>query len=414
MENELKVNFERLKNNILSLSEIGKSEDRGIYRMAFTDADMQARKWLMDRIEKAGMEPSMDGAANVFGKLNCRDEITSVMVGSHLDTVPAGGHLDGALGVMVALECLTRIREDNLQTDYGLEMVAFSDEEGRFGGPFGSLALCGELIPDKIFTAADLDNVLLADEMKRHGLDPMEALHARRNPDSIHAFLELHIEQGPVLDRKGYQIGVVEDITGLFKWVIRLIGEPDHAGTTPMDMRRDALMGLAEFIGEIPRIIEENGSDGSVATVGKVALSPGIANTIPGQVEFSLDVRDTSQEILDELGDAIRRALSAIGRRRSLMFEFDIISEVNPVKCDKEISSKIANRAENMTINFHRMPSGAVHDTQIMSSLTRVGMIFVPSKDGRSHSPAEWTHWEDIETGANLMLNSLLDIAGRK
>jgi len=224
MENELKVNFERLKNNILSLSEIGKSEDRGIYRMAFTDADMQARKWLMDRIEKAGMEPSMDGAANVFGKLNCRDEITSVMVGSHLDTVPAGGHLDGALGVMVALECLTRIREDNLQTDYGLEMVAFSDEEGRFGGPFGSLALCGELIPDKIFTAADLDNVLLADEMKRHGLDPMEALHARRNPDSIHAFLELHIEQGPVLDRKGYQIGVVEDITGLFKWVIRFRG----------------------------------------------------------------------------------------------------------------------------------------------------------------------------------------------
>ncbi|MBD3402745.1 hydantoinase/carbamoylase family amidase [candidate division GN15 bacterium] len=405
------VNFERLRDDIQALANIGKGEDQGIYRMAFSEDDMRARAWLRERIEEGGLDYFQDGAANVFGRVNTAEDVPSVLIGSHIDTVPCGGHLDGALGVMVGLECLRRIKEENINTRYGLEFVAFSDEEGRFGGPFGSQALCGEINPELIGTTTDLNGIYLTEAMEQHGLDPMEALHARRNRDTVHAYLEMHIEQGPVLDRKRTSIGLVTAFTGLFKWFIRLKGNADHAGTTPMPMRIDALGGLSEFSTEIPRILEENGGENSVATIGKIDLFPGTANTVPGEVEFSLDVRDPSADTLAELALAFRKALSAIARRRNLMFEFDILSELEPVPCDPEIYKTIKQTADSMQLSYLEMPSGAVHDAQIMTRLTRVGMIFVPSKDGRSHSPAEWTHWEDIETGANLTLNSLLTIA---
>lgn len=407
------IKFDRLRNDIEELSKIGRDKDDfGINRMAFTDADMEARHWLQNKIEKAGLKTWMDGAGNVFGSNNKdKKDSPSILLGSHTDTVPCAGHLDGSLGVLCALECLRSIHEENIPTKYPIEIVSFSDEEGRFGGLFGSQALCGEITPESIHHATDLNGIRRADEMLRHGLEPMQALHARRAPESLHAYLELHIEQGPVLDTKKIPIGVVSEITGLFTWRVRLIGNADHAGTTPMHMRKDAFNGLAEFAGEIHRILEEHGSDHSVATIGKVELSPGTTNTVPGMVEFSLDVRDTSQSILDDLSDAFRRTISAIARRRQLMFEFDINSEVTPVQCSKKIIDTITNAAEELNFQYLVMPSGAAHDAQIMSHITNVGMIFVPSKGGKSHSPAEWTHWEDIETGANLMLKAALKLA---
>lgn len=407
----LTVNFDRLRDDIQQLAAVGRHEDHGIYRMAFTDEDMEGRDWLRDQIESTDLHYYRDGAANVFARTDPDSDQPSVIIGSHLDTVPAGGHLDGALGVLVGLECLRRIHEEGITTRYPLELVAFSDEEGRFGGPFGSQALCGDLNPEGIHTAVDLNGIYLSEVMQQHGLDPMEALQARRSPDSVHAYLEIHIEQGPVLDNLHCSIGLVTGFTGLFKWFIRLKGKADHAGTTPMNMRTDALGGLSEFSVEIPRILEENGSENSVATIGKIDLFPGTANTVPGEVEFSLDVRDPNVDILSELALAFRKALSAIARRRNLMFEFDILSELEPSPCHPEIYNTIKRTAEQMDLPYHEMPSGAVHDAQILSHFTRVGMIFVPSKDGRSHSPAEWTHWEDIETGANLALQSLLTIA---
>jgi N-carbamoyl-L-amino-acid hydrolase len=303
------------------------------------------------------------------------------------------------------------LHEAGVRPERPIEIVAFSDEEGRFGGLFGSQALCGELTPETIHAATDLDGIRLVDAMASHGLDAMDALHARREPSSIHAYLELHIEQGPVLDRTGVPIGVVDDITGLVKWIVRLIGNPDHAGTTPMDMRRDAFQGLAEFAGEIARILEEHGGEDSVATIGRVDLTPGAANTVPGTVEFSLDVRDTSATTLAELSDAFRRALSAIARRRGLMFEFEVLSEVAPQPCDSDIVDLLEQAARDLGVEPRRMPSGAAHDAQILAHLTRVGMLFVPSKDGRSHSPAEWTHMADIEVGANVVLRAVSRLA---
>lgn len=411
--NRLTIDIDRVQADLEELSQIGRAEDRSIYRMAFTQADMEARKWLMQRLEQAGLKSEMDTAGNVFGRIREADDRPVILLGSHLDTVPAGGPLDGALGVVLGLECLRKISEEGLADQIQpVELVAFSDEEGRFGGGFlGSRALTGDLNPAIIHEAMDLHGVLLTDAMTNAGLDPMAALNARRAPGSYRAYLELHIEQGPVLDSESIPVGLVEAITGLFRWQIRLMGQADHAGTTPMPMRRDALAGLAEFTGEIPRILEENGSETSVATIGNVQLFPGNVNTVPGQAEFSLDVRDTDRQTLNLLADTMRRALSAIGRRRGLMFEFNMLSDVDPVPCDAGIISTIAETLKASQVPYRRMISGAGHDAQKMAAVAPAGMIFVPSKDGRSHSVAEWTHMEDINTGGNILLRSALRLA---
>ena len=406
------VNAERLKTDIENLAQIGRREGSGIFRMAFSDGDIEGRRWFKEKLEQAGLEIYEDGAANIYGRLNWDNETASVMTGSHLDTVPGAGHLDGALGVLVGLECLRRIKEEGLSLQFPLEVVAFSDEEGRFGGMLGSQSIAGKQTPESIESAVDLNGIRLIDAMKQQGYDAMQALHARRNPESIHTFIELHIEQGPILDQMGFSVGLVDSIAGLFKWEVSLIGTPNHAGTTPMHMRNDAFQALAEFSSQIQRVLDENGSARSVATIGKVDISPGAANVVPGKVVFSLEARDTDPQVLSDLRDAFRRALSAIARRSNVMFEFSVLSEIEPVKCDLGLIDDMKKVADNLNLPSLQMASGAAHDTQFISSITRAAMIFVPSKDGRSHSTAEWTDMEHIEKGANVLLNSLISIAG--
>jgi N-carbamoyl-L-amino-acid hydrolase len=325
--------------------------------------------------------------------------------------VPGAGHLDGALGVVCALEALRVLKESDIPLQRPLEAIAFSDEEGRFGGLFGSQAVAGLVTPEYLHTASDLDGISLTDAMAEHGLDARDALHAQRAPGSIHAYVELHIEQGPVLDRKGRSIGVVDAITGLFKWEITLTGSANHAGTTPMDMRADAFQGLAEFAGQLERVLAEYGSPHSTATIGRVELRPGAANVIPGQAVFSLDVRDSDATILANLADALRRSLSAIARRRDLMFEFTVLSEIEPVQCAPALVAAIDRSAHALDLPSTHLNSGAAHDAQIIAGIAPVGMIFVPSKEGRSHSAAEWTAWADIEAGANTLLHTLKQLA---
>ncbi len=411
----LAVDGDRIKRDILELAGIGRSpEDRGIYRMAFTDADMEGKRWLLNRIDEAGLAPDSDGAANIFGRLvpeGAAGRRPAVLMGSHIDTVPCAGALDGSLGVVVALECLRTIKAAGLPLQRPLEMVAFSDEEGRFGGMFGSEAFCGRISPDTLHRT-DLDGVTLGDAMLAQGLDPVKALDAARPRESLEAYLELHIEQGPVLDRGGFQVGIADTITGLFKWQIRFRGTANHAGTTPMEMRNDAFMGLADFAHEIPRILEENGSERSRATIGKAQILPGSANTVPGLVEFSLDARDTDPAVLEELRQACRKALSAIARRRDLKVDFEEVSAIAPVSCDPEIVALLGRRADALNLRSLRLPSGAAHDAQMLGGITRMGLLFAPSREGKSHSPEEWTAWEDVEAAANLALQALLELAG--
>lgn len=408
---DLRINIERLKDDVQTLAAIGRQADHGIYRMAFSEGDREARDWLSQRIGAAGLDVHQDGAANISARLGWRADTPSVMTGSHIDTVPGAGHLDGALGVLCGLEALRTLHEAEVALPSPLESVAFSDEEGRFGGLLGSQALCGQLTPERILSAEDLHGVRLVDAMQAHGLDAMAALDAQRSPGSIRAFVELHIEQGPVLDREGRQIGAVDAITGLFKWTVRLLGAANHAGTTPMELRRDAFQGLAEFATSLERILEEHGSERSRATIGRVELAPGAANVVPGKAEFSLEVRDTDPQVLADLADAYRRTLSAIARRRQLMFEFEVLSEITPVRCHPRVVDAVDASARQLGLDPLHMPSGAAHDTQIMATLAPAAMIFVPSKEGQSHSPAEWTSWEDIEQGANVLLHTLIRLA---
>ena len=409
---KLAIDPDRLVHDLEALSRIGRVEEGGIHRLAFSEADMAGRQWLIDRVEEAGLEPRVDGAGNLGACWPARgDGAAPVLTGSHLDTVPGAGQLDGALGVVAGLEVLRVLSENEVALARDVELVAFSDEEGRFGGMLGSQAMSGQLTPEFLDRAVDLDGVRLRDAMAECGFRATDALTAEREPDSIYAFVELHIEQGPVLERAGSAIGLVDAITGLFRWDARFVGEANHAGTTPMDLRRDAFQAVAELAVQIDRILEEHGSPRSRATIGRVELVPGAANVVPGEARIALEVRDTDAETLRSLFDAFRRTCSAIARRRALGFEFEVTSEIEPVACHERVIAAVDRACQQLSIDPLRMPSGAAHDTQMMARIAPAGMIFVPSRGGRSHSPAEWTAPADLERGANVLLYSILELA---
>lgn len=409
----LRIDPARLLADLEALSEIGRDDsDGGIHRRAFSEADMAGRRWLIERIEAIGLEARIDGAANLGTCWPGRHpDVPCVMTGSHLDTVPGAGRLDGALGVLAGLEALRVLSEHDVPVARDIELVDFTDEEGRFGGMLGSQAMSGLLTPEFLERAVDLDGVRLVDAMTSRGFRAGDALTAERESGSVHAFVELHIEQGPVLERDDRALGLVDAITGLFRWDARFVGEANHAGTTPMNMRRDSFQAVAEVASQIARILEEHGGSRSRATIGRIELVPGAANVVPGEARFSLEVRDTDPEVLRQLSDAFRRTLSAVARRRDLAFEFDVTSEIEPAACHERVMLAVEKACATLSIEPLRMPSGAAHDTQMITRIAPSGMIFVPSRSGRSHSPAEWTSPADLERGANALLHTLLELA---
>ena len=406
----LQVNLNRIKEDIFSLGRIGYNpEDQGIYRQGFTDADMQARQWLTQLMDKLQLNPYMDGAGNVIGRLG-PDDAKALLIGSHLDSVPAGGMFDGVLGVVAGLECVRVMQENQIKLQHAVEVIATSEEEGRFGGMLGAQALSGQLTLDWLERAADPTGELLRDAMARCQLPYHLALDAARDPHKLVGFLELHIEQGPVLEKTGKVIGVVEGISGVFKWLIRFKGKADHAGTAPMDLRSDAFMGVADFAHEIYRIIEEEGSDKSRLTIGRVELKPGFAHTVPGQAEFTLVGRDTSEAVMKAIADSCRKVLSAIARRHRLMFEYEQMSWLAPRPCHPDMMALLEKHSRAMGHETLIMPSGAGHDAQFFTNITPTGLLFIPSMGGVSHAPDEWSHWHDVEKGCNVLLASVMEL----
>lgn len=406
------INIERLKDHIRELSKIGFNEaDHGVYRWGFTDADMQARQWLLDKAKGLGFNAHMDGAGNVFFGIGDYHKAPAVLTGSHLDTVPAGGMFDGALGVLAGLEVLTTLDEQQVQLKHPVWVVATAEEEGRFGGMMGSQAIAGVVNMDWLMSAHDADDIYLKDAMAAHGLDVMNVLDAAWPPERLKAFYELHIEQGPVLFNEEICIGAVEGISGVFKWIVHLKGKADHAGTAPMNMRSDAFMGLADFAHEIERIIAEDGTDKTRITVGKVDLKPGSPHTVPGEAVFTIVGRDMSNDVMKELADSCRKALSAIARKHRLMFEYEQVSWLKPQACSEKLTKIIESKAKDRTLSCVKMPSGAGHDTQFLAQITDAGLIFIPSVNGVSHAPDEWSHWHDVEAGTNVLLDCIIESA---
>ncbi len=409
-----KVSIERIEEDVLALARFGLQEaGRGVFRQGFSKADMAARKWLGDTFESLGMTHRMDGAGNVIGRFG-PDDKPAILIGSHVDSVPAGGIFDGVLGVAAGLEVVRTFQDAGITPDFPIEVIGTSEEEGRFGGMLGAQAMTGHLTREWLDTAADEHGYALKDAMSEAGLDALEALHAYRRPEEIKAFLELHVEQGPVLDAEKLTIGIVEGISGVFKWNCRLIGKADHAGTAPMDMRSDAFMGMADFAHEIQRIIDEEGTEKSRITIGHVALKPGFPHTVPGEADFTIVGRDLDEDIMRGLANACRRVLSSIARKHKLKFEYEEMSWLKPAYCDEGIVSLIEKKTKELGYSYKVMPSGAGHDVQFFCEHTRAGLIFVPSVNGVSHAPDEWTHWSDIERGTQLLLECVMELACEK
>jgi allantoate deiminase len=407
------INLQRLREEMITLSEIGRVEGiPGINRPGFSHADMEARTFMADRMKAAGLQVSMDAVGNLSGLWQTGSG-PAVMVGSHLDTVPMGGFFDGALGVVAAFECVRTLMESGAAPPCPIEVIATAEEEGRFGGMLGAQALAGAIDDTWFRSARDESGVTLIDAMRAQGLEPDRAATAARDSDTVKAFIELHIEQGPVLDTEGIPIGIVEAISGVFKWSATLTGIANHAGTTPMNLRRDAFAGLATFACRIPEIIVTAGTNQSRVTIGSVEVQPNHPHTVPGKATFTLIGRDVDGAVMARLAEESRARLHAIAADAGLGLVIEEQSWLDPKPCDPEIVAAIRRQAEALALPYRLMSSGAGHDTQFMAELTRAGLIFVPSIGGISHAPEEDTAWPDVEAGANLLLHTLLDVAGR-
>lgn len=324
------------------------------------------------------------------------------------DTVPEGGAFDGALGVLAGLECLETINENELPCNHAVEMVAFADEEGAFLSFLGSRSILGSLEASEISAAKNIKGFPLAKAMTDAGLNHRQIASARRDPSGIHAYLELHIEQGPLLDSVNIPIGIVRAIVGIVSYWITFLGEANHAGTTPMNMRRDALSGAVEFHRRINAWIHSN--PGGVVTIGKMDVNPGAFNIVPGSVRLALELRHSKVTELGKMESSFLDIGNAVAKEMDLVFSADRLSWDAPVSLNNDIIDTIRQEADALGYAYRLMDSGAGHDAQIMAQKINAGMIFVPSIGGKSHCPEEKSNWCDIEKGVQLLLNSTLKL----
>lgn len=405
----MRINLPRLRKDLEDLGEIGKTPEGGVWRSSFSEADLEARRWYLQRLNDAGLQHWGDAAGNIYARLGAGSP--AVLAGSHVDSVPNGGRFDGALGVMAAFECLRTIKDHGIRTKLPIEAVAFTDEEGRFGGFVGSYAVIGNLPYEEILRRRDLRGIPLAEAMRNVGLDPAKIGEARRDPKDLKAYVELHIEQGPILESLGVPIGVVQGIVAGSRTWVTFRGRADHAGTTPMSMRKDAFLGAAEFGLRTREMVLAEGSGTTVGTVGVLELKPGASNIVSETAFLTLDLRDIAWEVLQRLLDRTGVLAREVAERWGLEVSVERMRVSEPAQMSPHIQAIIDQAAQDLGHKTHWMNSGAGHDAQVMAKITEAGMIFVPSRQGRSHSPAEFTDWEQIDNGANVLLNTLLRLA---
>ena len=384
-------------------------------RSCWSPAHEQARTWLLGEMESAGLTTWVDGAGNVFGAVGASSFSTdqpAVVTGSHIDTVPEGGPLDGALGVIAGLECLNTIVESGSTPRRPLVVAAWSDEEGRYGSLFGSRVFCGLLDETKIPEMAAVDGEKLVDVMRTAGFDPARIPEAKTAPGAVAAYLELHIEQGPRLEEAGIDIGVVEAIVGVRRSRLVFHGQADHAGTTPMERRRDAFLGAAEYALRAREHVVTRGSGRSVTNIGVVQVHPGASNIVPGRAEIVHEMRDPDAATLERLARECLALAEGIAAARELRLELRPMSATTPAICAARVQKATEEACAALGLTSQRMYSAAGHDAQNLAAVTEAGMIFIPSVGGRSHRTDETSRPRDIERGANVLLHTLLALAG--
>jgi len=404
----LRVNGARLNQHIAALAEFGKNPQGGVSRVAYSEADARGREYVMGLMRAAKLEVSIDAAGNLIGRraaANNDDSLRPILFGSHIDSVPEGGNFDGDVGSLGAIEVAQTLAEQNVMLRHPIEVVIFQNEEG---GLIGSEAVVGAL------TERELDLVNQSGKTVREGIkfiggDVTKLANVKREKGSIAAYLELHIEQGGTLEAEHIDIGVVEGIVGINWWDVTIEGFANHAGTTAMNNRQDALLAAAKFIEAVNRVVTSV-LGRQVGTVGRIQALPGAPNVIPGKVVCSLELRDLDAAKIQLLYQKIRAEADQIAQASKVKFDFKELNANIPAPTDPRIRAMIDQSAKELGLSTRQMPSGAGHDAQDMARIGPVGMIFIPSIGGISHSPKEFSRPRDIENGVNVLLQTLLKV----
>jgi N-carbamoyl-L-amino-acid hydrolase len=400
----LRIDEGRFLEDFEALSGIGATPEGGVHRPAFSEAHRQARRWFLSRAEEAGLDARVDGAANHSAMLPGPAAARTLLLGSHLDSVPHGGRYDGALGVVAALEVLRTLKDSGLRLPLHLEAIDFTDEESRYLDYLGSRALTGQLHPQDLGTPL-VDLKQFQEILSGAGLDESSLLSCARAPAELAGYLELHIEQGPRLARRGLQIGAATGIVGIRNYRFAFQGRADHSGTTPMDARRDAGLGACAFRLSTQSLLLEQFPD-CVATIGRMEFAPGSLNVVPAQVDVFVETRSLDQGHFDELEAELTAEAQAQAERYHLSLQVDRLASSPPVALDPNMRAVIHETAHALGLKAIDMPSGAGHDAQVLAPITAAGLIFVPSTGGISHNGREHTPFEDCVNGANVLLGT--------
>ena len=403
----LTVNGKRIETRIFELAKFGVDEKGRGYRVAYTKGDIEGRAWFMELMQKAGLNPSIDAAGNIIGKRNGKNpSLKPIAFGSHIDMVPDGGNYDGTLGSIAALEVIEILNENKVTTEHPLEVIIFGNEEG---GTIGSKAMVGEITDDGLKQKSQ-SGLTMAEGIKAIGGNPDNIQSCIRNKGDIHAWVELHIEQGGILEKENIQIGVVEGIVGIVHWEVTVEGFANHAGATQMNMRQDALLAASKFIIAVNEVITSvKGTQ--VGTVGKIAVQPGAYNVIPGKVVLGLEIRDLSAGKIEMLFTEIEKRAATIAASSKTKISFERqANESKPALTDKKLQQLIHTTARSLGYSTKLMQSGAGHDSQHMAAIAPAAMIFIPSSGGISHSPKEFSTATDMANGANVLLQTILKI----
>ena len=411
------INSKRFEANFNAISEFGALKGGGLTRLAFSKEDLEARKFLINLIEKNGFKLKIDNVGNIYAIYDdgCEADAKPVCVGSHIDSVPNGGFYDGTLGVMAGLEALSSIKEAGIKLKRPLWLINFSCEESsRFKtATIGSKIISGKLGLQRLHELKDEDGISLFEAMSAAGFKPQNLDEAILKENSLHAYLELHIEQGPVLERSAISVGVVSGIAAPIRFEITIQGKADHSGATPMNMRSDALLAASHIIIAANKFAKSKKT--AVATVGYVHAKPGVLNVVPGEARLGVDLRDIDKASLDELNLELRNFVDELSRELKFSYEIRELSSDEPVKLSKHAINLLEDEAKKLGVKTLTLPSGAGHDAMNLTKLaSSVGMLFIPCVDGISHNTKEAINFKDAITATKILTNALIRLSNEE